>query len=169
MDSAGISRRAEILYASPGQINYRVPADSALGYATVTVAAGSKSYNSNISLVSVYPHLFIANGNDVAAGQAVRTLNGSQVVESTLTPISLGDSGDVYLVLYGSGRGNVATATSTVGGLAAAVAYAGVQGTYSGLDQYNILIPRSLAGKGKVEVILNVGGRVTNSVNVTIQ
>ncbi len=149
-DSAGTSRLAELLYASPGQINYRVPAESALGYATVVVAAGTKSYTSNINVGAVYPHLFIANAEEAAAGQVLRS--GS----------------DTYLVLYGSGRGSVTTATATVAGVAATVEYAGPQGTFAGLDQYNILVPRSLAGRGKSEVVLTVGGRISNTVYVTI-
>ncbi|MCX6609125.1 MAG: YHYH protein [Acidobacteria bacterium] len=149
-DSAGTSRLAELLYASPGQINYRVPAESAIGYATVVVAAGGKSYTSNINIAAVYPNLFIANAEEAAAGQVLR-------------------SGlDTYLVLYGSGRGSATTATATVGGVAAMVEYAGPQGTFAGLDQYNILVPRSLAGRGKSEVVLTVGGRITNTVNVII-
>jgi len=149
-DSAGTSRLAELLYASPGQINYRVPAESTIGYATVVVAAGGKSYTSNINLAAVYPHLFIANAEEAAAGQVLRS------------------GADTYLVLYGSGRGGVTTATATVAGVAATVEYAGPQGSFAGLDQYNILVPRSLAGRGKSEVVLTVGGRITNTVNVTI-
>ena len=59
-------------------------------------------------------------------------------------------------------------ATATVGSVAATVEYARPQGTFAGLDQYNILVPRSLAGRGKAEVVLTVGGRVTNMVTVTI-
>ena len=82
----------------------------------------------------------------------------------------MGPSGDVYLLLYGSGRGNnTTTATATIGGVTAAVAYAGAQGEYAGLDQYNLIIPRSLAGRGRVPVVLTVGGFVTNPVYVTIQ
>ena len=72
-DSAGTSRLAELLYASPSQINYRVPAASAIGYATVVVAAGGKSYTSNINIAAVYPNLFIANAEEVAAGQVLRS------------------------------------------------------------------------------------------------
>ena len=61
------------------------------------------------------------------------------------------------------------TATATIGGVAATVAYAGAQGEYAGLDQYNLIIPRSLAGRGRVPVVLTVGGRVTNTVYLTIQ
>ena len=44
--------------------------------------------------------------------------------------------------------------------------YAGPQGTWAGLDQYNVAIPRSLAGKGKVSVSLSVNGKTSNAVNL---
>ena len=45
----------------------------------------------------------------------------------------------------------------------------GAQGEYAGLDQYNLVIPRSLAGRGRVPVILTLGGRTSNPVYITIQ
>lgn len=168
-DAAGTSRSAEILYASPTQVNYRIPAETSTGYATVTITAGGTAVTGRISVIPVYPHVFIANADEVVAGQAVRTVNGAAVTTSTLDPVDLGASGDVYLVLYGSGRGDTTTATATIGGVAATVAYAGAQGQYNGLDQYNVIVPRSLAGRGRVPVVLTVGGFATNPVYVTIR
>jgi len=47
--------------------------------------------------------------------------------------------------------------------------YAGPQGAYEGLDQLNVRIPRSLAGRGEVDVILNVDGHEANHVKVHIK
>lgn len=47
--------------------------------------------------------------------------------------------------------------------------FAGAQGTYPGLDQYNILVPRAVAGMGKVDVAITAAGRVSNRVGVSIQ
>ena len=94
--------------------------------------------------------------------------NGAVTNELATAPIAL--NGDqVYLVLYGTGLGSATSATATVGGVAATVYYAGPQGTYAGLDQYNILIPASLAGKGKVDVVVTAEGKASNPVNVVIQ
>lgn len=169
VDAAGVSRVAEVLYASPAQVNYRIPAEAANGYAKVTIAAGGKSYTSNISIQTAYPNVFIADAEERAAGQVVRAVNGANVVASSTDPISLSGSGDVYLLLYGSGRGTNTTATATIGGVTATVAYAGPQGEYAGLDQYNIVIPSSLAGRGRVPVVLTVGGYRSNPVYITVQ
>jgi uncharacterized protein (TIGR03437 family) len=83
-------------------------------------------------------------------------------------PIAL--NGDpVYLTLYGSGLGSATSATATVGGVAATVTYSGPQGTYAGLDQYNILLPDSVAGMGKVDVVVTANGKPSNPVNIVVQ
>jgi uncharacterized protein (TIGR03437 family) len=59
--------------------------------------------------------------------------------------------------------------TATIGGMNALVGYAGAQGGFVALDQVNALIPRSLVGRGEVDVVLSLGGRVSNIVKVSIQ
>jgi uncharacterized protein (TIGR03437 family) len=49
------------------------------------------------------------------------------------------------------------------------VTFAGSQGTFTGLDQANILIPPSLAGRGDVDVVLTVDNRTSNTVKVNIR
>ena len=85
-------------------------------------------------------------------------------------PIDLGAADDqVFLVLYGTGLGKASQVKIAIGGVDLDVAYAGGQGTYPGLDQYNVLVPRSLIGRGKVNVVVTVGGHASNPVNVTIK
>jgi len=38
-----------------------------------------------------------------------------------------------------------------------------------GLDQVNVLIPRSLIGRGEVDVVLTVDGKPANTVRVAIK
>ena len=47
--------------------------------------------------------------------------------------------------------------------------YAGQQGTYSGLDQLNVVIPFKLAGSGSVGVQVQIDGQVTNTVTIRIK
>ncbi len=103
--------------------------------------------------------------NGVTTTEQVYTSTNGGVVAN---PISL--NGDqVYQTLYGSGLGSATTATAAVGGVAATVQYAGPQMIYSGLDQFNILIPSSLAGAGKVDIVITAGGKPSNPLNVTIR
>ena len=178
-DAAGAEHSAEISYVSPLQVNYRIPARAANGYATVRIATGGNVVTGNLNINSAYPNLFQANASGLAAGYVTRRSGGRttteqivQLVNSQLTalPIDLGPSGDeVYLVLFGSGMGSNDSASATVGGAAMTLSYAGAQGTYPGLEQFNLLLPRSTAGKGTLDVAITVGGRVSNAVRVEVR
>jgi uncharacterized protein (TIGR03437 family) len=67
---------------------------------------------------------------------------------------------------------NVMTPTAAIavvgGSVNAQVSYVGPQGEYEGLDQINILLPKSL-GAGPATVRITVGGQPSNTVNVMIQ
>jgi uncharacterized protein (TIGR03437 family) len=149
-DSAGTSKPAQISYASPGQVNFRMPAGLVSGAATVTINAGGKTITSRMNIQSVYPNLFMADETARAAAEIVRTVDA------------------VYLTLYGSGLGTATSATATIGGVSATVTYAGPQGTYAGLDQFNILVPDSVLGRGKVDVIVTANGKASNPVSVLL-
>lgn len=179
-DSASTTHTATIAYASPLQLNYRVPETVATGLATVTITANGVSIPGAINVVSAYPNLFQLGGDRIVAGYLIRVRNGQQSVESvyqvsntgvvTAVPIDLGTAADqVYLILYGSGLGKSTETSATIGGVAVTPAYAGPQGTYSGLDQFNLLLPRALAGKGPVSLTVTAGGRSSNQVNLTIK
>jgi uncharacterized protein (TIGR03437 family) len=88
--------------------------------------------------------------------------------------LSLGSSTDqAVLVLYGTGirgAGGAANVSATVGGVPAAVLHAGSQGgnsagSFYGLDQVNVLLPRHLAA-GIVDTMLTVGGHTANTVTL---
>ena len=176
-DSAGKSGSAAISYVSPTQINFQIPTGLATGAGSVSISAGGNTIPSKINIQPVYPNLFLLNAGGLAAANVIRTHNGVNTTEQVYqtlngavvaAPIAL--NGDqVYLVLYGSGLGSATSATASVGGASATVAYSGPQGTYAGLDQYNVLIPSSLAGKGNVSIVITAAGKPSNTVNVTIQ
>jgi uncharacterized protein (TIGR03437 family) len=184
-DSGGIERLAPLFFVSPGQINYLLPAGTAIGTATITATSGNGDISVGTLMVSaVSPALFTANasGSGAAAANVLRvTASGQQIFEpaarfdQTLNrfvpePINLGPEGEqVYLVVYGSGtRGNVVTAT--LGGTPINVIFAGPQGGFAGLDQLNLgAIPRSLAGRGVVDLVVTVDGKQANTVQFSIR
>ena len=91
---------------------------------------------------------------------------------TTPTPISLGGPNDVVaLVLFGTGirgRSDLSNVKVEVGGQAMQVLYAGPQSEFVGLDQVNVILSRSLIGRGQVNVVLTVDGKVANTVTITI-
>ena len=60
-------------------------------------------------------------------------------------------------------------AAATVGGQNSTLLYLGPQSQYPGLDQANVLLPRTLAGSGTVPVVISVDGTATNAVTVGIR
>ncbi|PWU02638.1 MAG: hypothetical protein C5B51_20455 [Terriglobia bacterium] len=188
-DSTGSSRPA-LLYsatASPGQINFVVPSDTAPGLAVFKASNAAGASSSTIAnIVSTAPGIFTANGTGRGApvGQAIHVhADGSQTAEPLATfdpvakqwnpaPVSLGPSTDqLYLVLFATGiRGAAAgTVTATVSGGSVPVAFSGPQGTFPGLDQVNLQVPASLAGAGTVDVLIGAGGAAANPVSVAFQ
>jgi uncharacterized protein (TIGR03437 family) len=181
-DSNGTLFAAPLLYVSPGELSFLVPSGVATGAAQVTVTSGVGVQTGTAQVAAVAPGLFTLNNSGLAAAFAIRvTPDGTQIVElaySTGTgpltplPINMGSAGDqVFLVLYGTGiRGAaLSSVTATVGGVNAPVLFAGSQPSYIGLDQINLQLPASLAGKGNVNVQLTAGGVAANPVQVTIQ
>jgi uncharacterized protein (TIGR03437 family) len=117
-DAAGVSRTASLLFVSPGQINFEVPAGTSPGNATVTITSGATSVSSPADIAPVAPALFTVNRAGLAAAYAVFVSGSEQTVEPVFTiqngaavaaPISLGSAGDrVYLSLFGTGIRNAA-------------------------------------------------------------
>ena len=186
-DRTGSERLAPLFYVSPGQLNYQVPPGTAVGEASVSVLAGGNSVAlGNLQVALVAPALFAANenGRGTPAALALRVRpDSSQTYEPVAQfdqeqnsfvslPIDLGPEGDqVFLILFGTGIrfASPAGVTAKIGGLTADVLFAGPQGEFVGLDQVNLPLPRSLAGRGQVDVAITVDGQTSNAVRVNIQ
>ncbi|MFN7944385.1 MAG: IPT/TIG domain-containing protein [Blastocatellia bacterium] len=177
-------RAAGLFFVSPNQINYVIPAATPAGLATVVVRAGDGTVsNGTVQVSTVAPSIFTANsdGGGVPAANLVRVrANGQQTGESPADydatanryitrPIDLGPNGEtVVLVLYvtgiryapdpnGDGNANENVRVS-IGGSEVVPQYAGRQPGYVGLDQINVEIPRSLIGRGKVNLSITGSG-----------
>jgi uncharacterized protein (TIGR03437 family) len=181
-DSAGVTRSAYIFYSSPTLVNFTVPVGTALGAATVTVTASDGSTNSTkVTVENTVPSLFVLNGANLVAANVIRANANGNTAEDIFQfnngalvakPINMGPATDsIFLVLYGTGLRNAGVAGTTVNiaGTSIPVEYAGLQGSYPGFDQVNIKLPRSLIGKGPVELVMTVNGEAANTVTLTIQ
>lgn len=184
-DSAGTEREAALFFVSPTQLNFQLPPGTANGNAAIIITAqDGATFISNVEIANVVPSLFSADttGRGFAAAHAQRggSLTFEQVVKFDFAkgqwvalPIDLGAATEqVYLILYGTGirlRSSLSNVTATIGGTPATVSYAGAQNDFVGLDQVNILLPRSLIGRGLVEVVLQVEGKPANGVKVSVK
>jgi len=180
-DSAGHARNAYLFYVSSSQINFEIPAGTAMGTATVMfLNKNGTTQSATISIGSVSPGFF-TYGSGLVTALVLPVISGTQqplqnvwqVASGSLVPlpINLGPSTEqVYLEMYGTGIRYAKNVTVTVAGLSVPVLYHGAAPGYIGLDQVNIgPLPRSLAGKGSVDILVTADGQGANTVNVTIQ
>jgi len=187
-DSAGTERMAPLFFASPTQINYQIPPGVAPGAASVSVVIGGTVVAAGAAPITmVAPGLFAANadGQGVAAALVFRRkADGSESFEPVAqfnqsqnrfvtAPIDLEpDTDQASLILFGTGirfRSALSAVTCNIGGSNAPVFFAGAQSGFVGLDQVNVSLPRSLAGRGEVDVVLMADGKTANTVRIAIK
>jgi uncharacterized protein (TIGR03437 family) len=191
-DSLGVERLAPLFFVAPTQINYLIPTGTIAGTASVTITSGNGAASvGTVQIVFVAPGLFSANasGQGVPSGTVLRVkADGAQSFEPlarfdaaqnrfVAVPIDLGpDLGDasdqVFLVLYGTGirgRNALSGVAASLGGVNAEVLFAGPAPGFVGLDQVNLRVPRSLRGRGDVNLNLSVEGRAANVVTVNFK
>jgi uncharacterized protein (TIGR03437 family) len=187
-DNAGMTRDAGLFAVSKGQVNFLVPAGTSTGLATVTVLKNNTAFaQGNVSINPVAPALFGANQNGAGIAAAVLLrikANGDRTFEPiasfnmmqgrfVATPIAVGPETDqLILIFFGSGmRGNTmqSAVTCMIGGTAAPVLFAGAVPGFAGLDQANVQLPRTLAGRGNVAVNLSIATQAANAVAINVQ
>jgi uncharacterized protein (TIGR03437 family) len=168
-DQSGKSAAAQVIYSSPGQINFIVPdgMSSGTGHLTLKTGAGSVDLGSP-EIRPFAPGLFTLSGN--GTGQAAVNVFDSQGRLLPASPVDL-SAGPVYVALYGTGlrNANPADVRASVNDVSVPVLYAGPQPTYPALDQVNIQLPAALAGAGRTTVSLSIDGITSNTVELTIR
>ncbi len=187
-DSAGTERSAPLFFVSPMQVNYLIPAGTTNGTATVTITSSDGAVaTGTLNIASVVPSLFSANASGSGLAATVvfrRNAAGQDSFEPVVrfdaatssfvaVPIDLGPAGDqVFLILYGTGFRSVSqlsNVTVRIGGQDAEVIFAGAAPGFVGLDQVNARIPRTLAGRGEVDIALTAAGQAANVVRVNVK
>jgi uncharacterized protein (TIGR03437 family) len=188
IDYTGTRRPAPLFLVSPGQVNFLIDGATHPGQAVFNVRHGGSTIATGYALVkAVAPALFTANGSGrgIATGEAIyqgsstattRSLarfdvgQGSWVAEAV--DLTSADS-MVFLALYGTGirgRSSLAGVSVTIGGVSIPVQAADALPGAPGIDQVRAgPIPRSLAGRGNVPVILTVDGSTANTVEVLLR
>lgn len=180
--------RAPLFVVTPNQINFQIPEETRPGPIILSIFNNQtgQSFYETLHVTTVAPAIFTANadGSGAPAGVAFRLRGSQQTYEVIVrldagqmklvpSPIDLGGTNDtVFLVVFGSGirgRSSLSEVKVTIGGEPAEVTFAGPVPVFVALDQLNIRIPRSLAGRGEVKVVITIDGRVANSFIINIQ
>ncbi len=188
-DNEGNERLAPLFFVSPQQANFQIAPGTASGAAFLTFTSDDGKVSTGLAqIVAVAPGIFTvnANGQGLAAAVVFRIRgDGSQTFEPTTRfdleenkfvpiPIDLGPESDrVFLLLFGTGIRGVrflSSVTATIGGAPVPVGFAGAVTGLIGLDQLNLgPLPRILAGRGEVDVVVRVDGIVANTVKLNIK
>jgi uncharacterized protein (TIGR03437 family) len=175
---------AGLLFVSPMQINFEVPAGTAVGAATVTINSGGPPISAQVQIHAVAPALFSVDGHGIAAATAIRVAIPTQMQSPVpvflcldsfagcnLVPIDPGIDTPVYLSFYGTGlrgRSSLGNVTVTIGAVTIQATYAGPQPQFPGLDQVNVPLLLSLRGAGVVDVTVTVDGITSNAVKIQV-
>ncbi len=186
-DRLWVERLGPLFFVSPTQVNYMIPPNTATGMASITIKNGENIVaSSTVQINGVAPGIFTADatGRGLPAALLLRLKSdGTQQYEPVArfdasqnkfvpVPINLTSATDqVYLILFSTGlrfRSSMAAVSVSLGGVPGQVTYAGPQGVLFGLDQINVLLPPSLAGRGDIEVGLVADGQTANTVRIAV-
>jgi uncharacterized protein (TIGR03437 family) len=185
-DSKGVTRPARLFWASAGwgQINFVVPADSALGPARMTIVRqdGSRT-NAQVTVVDTAPGFWTGvSCRGPAEGEAVQTYADGRTVHTALSvcdkkygdcrtvQVPLADGAVTLLKLHASGFRHATSPDKVevrVAGRRLHVVSFGASG-YPGTDVVTVEVPSSLRGIGETDLMCHVNGRVSNAVRIRI-
>lgn len=175
MDSENVEHPLALFFVSPGQINFLMPDDVALGQAQIIITReDGTSSRGSLEIAQASPAIFTALSNGRGAPVAMTTYDGLYYEAATNTdgtPHAV-DPGTVwrpnYLVVFGTGLRHAANLRARIGGIEVEPLYSGPQGSFAGLDQINLPIPPN-APAGVVDFTLNTPDRVSNTVQLRLQ
>jgi uncharacterized protein (TIGR03437 family) len=174
-------KTAPILYASPSQINFQVPWETATGNASVTVTVdGTTSAPATVAVTSAAPGIFAYT----TGAAIVQNFTSSGI---TLNSSSNPAHGGSVIIAYLTGSGpvtpavadgaaapstgltqTVSTPVVTIGGTSAQVQFSGLTPGFVGLLQLNITVPSGMAA-GSYPMIVSIGGQASNSATVSVE
>jgi uncharacterized protein (TIGR03437 family) len=174
IDSRGVEHAGQLFFVSPGQINYLIPEQAAMGAAQIIITNSNGSVSrGDVQLMPSSPAVFTVSYTGRGLPVALTTYDGifyDNVVNPDGTARGV-DPGTAwrpnYLLLFGTGLRRAGNVRVRIGGSEITPLYVGAQGSFAGLDQVNVLLPRDLPG-GMHEVTLTSDGRAGNTVQLLI-
>ncbi len=128
---------------------------------TLDASAGSGSGSTAVSPVTLH-----VEGMEATTTHA----DGTWSVRPAGSVVDLSSSSDVVsLKFYATGVSGASEVHMQIGGEEAPISYAGASGYFPGLDEVIVQVPRSLAGRGGVDVSLTADGQTASPVHIAIQ
>jgi N-acyl-D-amino-acid deacylase len=164
-------KNAPVYFVSPGQLDVQAPADTNTGAVKVTVTRdGTVSAAGTATIAASSPGFFTYAGSNGTEYVAAEHVSGAVIGNTAATPGTTAAKVGETVELYATGLGDsvagqllpVPVALTTlptlkIGGVAAAVTYAGV--ISPGLFQINAVIPQ--VATGDQAIVVTYGGAVS--------
>jgi uncharacterized protein (TIGR03437 family) len=164
---------ARLIFVSPGQINYLVPAETVVGPAAVVAVARDGTVSRGaLNVAQSTSAIFTSNSLGTGAPAAVASADG-QVFNILMgnadgTPREVGAGN--FVAMFGTGlRYGSSPMTMTIGTTNVTPLFVGAQGGFAGLDQVNLQIPVSMAGAGLVNLTFTLDNKTSNQVQLRIR
>lgn len=164
---------ARLFFVSTGQVNYLMPEGTAAGPTQVVVVAKDGSVSRGlVNVTPSAPGIFTRLANGLGAPAAVAGPDGTNFPTSMSntdgSPVAI-DAGS-FVSIFGTGfRYASGVMAMSIGGTAVTPLGFAAQSQFAGVDQANVQIPASLAGRGDVDLTLTVDGKTSNVVKLKIK
>ncbi len=184
---------APLFYVSGGQINFQIPSE-ALNESQATIAVMNNGLTSNVVTVKVSasaPSIFTLNSQGTGPGAIKNDANGyfacplDSLPNGACRPASVGTFISIFATGLGALQGvnvadgsplrnndiasTVVNPTVTIGGIHAAVTYAGLAPGFVGLYQVNVAVPPGVQSGNAVPVVISLNGAQSNTATIAIQ
>lgn len=164
---------ARLFFVSEGQINFLIPSGVPAGPASVVIVAKDGTVSrGTINVSASSPSIFTRTANGQGAPAAVASTDGQAfnitMANSDGSPVAI-DAGN-FVMIFGTGFRYASTAmTMTIGGDSVTPLGFAAQSQFAGLDQANVQIPMTMAGKGDVDLVITLDGKASNAVKLKIK
>lgn len=190
-DSEGIERSAPLLFVSPGQINFQIPAGTAQGFASITIIGGDGTTSFGTARIEDPASKHVSAKADkwtTATAVVLRESDGAQQYESLSRydaeegrivplPLKAATEGEqVFLILFDTETRHAKTSNAlrasiigSEGEDAAEVISAKADGDSASSDQVKLHLPQTLKNSGVMEARLTVNGKTVNKVRIFVR
>jgi uncharacterized protein (TIGR03437 family) len=162
---------APLYYVSPNQVNIQIPYETQPGTATLSLGNPFENVTYRFNVTSTGPGVFTFQDGAVNPSRNVKRGDVATLFitgEGLVTPsVATGSSPSAGTPVSRLPQPrNVPTVT--VGGLPATIQFAGIPSGLVGVSQINFAIPAGVAS-GVQDVVVTVGGQVSNTAKITVQ
>ncbi len=148
---------AMMQYAASGQMNFVVPQNLGSGTASVVINNGAQMVTGSMMIGPAGPGVFSLNGMGMGNGAMLLSISWqlgpfSSTTNGQPTPVSI----------FLTGMDLSMKPVITVAGTPVEVTFYGNAPGYPGLQQINMTVPASMAGAGRVPVMVTSNGQTSN-------